>query len=122
MGCSVSKCEEGRGSSACYQFRIVHRKNGCRAVVDNILLLSSNSKPLPEGGDGETHAKERNKNVKKMNSEGKKGPEKEKEGFDKGKDDGDGHDSFELPRSPSFKIFCSASLREKKLICAFLKL
>ncbi|MBA0739459.1 hypothetical protein Gogos_012730, partial [Gossypium gossypioides] len=61
MGCSVSKCEEGRGSSACYQFRIVHRKNGCGAVVDNILLLSSNSKPLPEGGDGETHAKERDK-------------------------------------------------------------
>ncbi|KAH1091866.1 hypothetical protein J1N35_019123 [Gossypium stocksii] len=70
--------------------------------------------PLPEGGDGETHAKERNKNVKKMNSEGKKGTEKEKEAFDKGKDGDDGHDSFELPRSPSFKIFGSPSLRGKK--------
>lgn len=68
MGCSFSKSEEGRGSSACYQFRIVHRKND-RAVVDNILLLLSIPKPLPEGGHAETHAKD----VKKTNSKGEKG-------------------------------------------------
>ncbi|XWS40549.1 hypothetical protein CRYUN_Cryun17cG0004900 [Craigia yunnanensis] len=114
MGCGVSKfdiAEEG-AASPCHQLSPVHRRNG-RAVVDSSLL----SKPLPEGGEKEEHAKGdiQHKNIKKVNSEEKGGIQRERVEKDQEACEEDGHDrddSIEYPRSLSFRIYCIPSLSD----------
>ncbi|KAK8586952.1 hypothetical protein V6N13_085965 [Hibiscus sabdariffa] len=130
MGCSVSKIGASKeaNASACYHFRIISRKKD-RADEDDFPLGSSDR--LPEGGEGENHAKtdknndgnDNNNNIrhqqqdtemkkkKKMDSEceGEVGKDKVM-AFEKDKTDGHGHEvdpNIDFPRSPSFNVFCA---------------
>ncbi|KAK8710275.1 hypothetical protein V6N13_145607 [Hibiscus sabdariffa] len=136
MGCNVSKIgasKEANGS-ACYHFKIISRKKD-QAEEEDFPLGSSDR--LPEGGEGENHAKidknndgnsngngnDNNNNIrhqqqlmeikkkKKMDSEGEGEVGKDKVmAFEKDKTDGHGHEidpNIDFPRSPSFNVFCA---------------
>ncbi|XWS30543.1 hypothetical protein CRYUN_Cryun24cG0126800 [Craigia yunnanensis] len=104
MGCGVSKFKiaESGAASPCQQLSPVHRRND-RVVVDSSLL----SKPLPEGGEGEEHAKGdiQHKHIKKVNSEENGGiqserVEKDQEACDKEESEEDGHDGDDTIEYP----------------------
>ncbi|XP_022750447.1 uncharacterized protein LOC111299498 [Durio zibethinus] len=118
MGCGISKFDiQEEGEASPYpQVSLVHRRND-RAVVDSSLL----SKPLPEGGRGEEHAKGviQHMKIKEVKSEEKGGIQRERvekeEACDKedsNEDEDDRDDSNSYLRSPSFRVYCILPLSD----------
>lgn len=104
MGCGVSKFDHAAGGGGWRQLSIVHKKSDA-AVVDNILL----SKSLPEGREGEAHAKGRGMH-KKANSDEKGGMQRGRlQSSNKGESlEDDGY----IPQSLSFRVYCISSLED----------
>ncbi|KAH1038898.1 hypothetical protein J1N35_040641 [Gossypium stocksii] len=104
MGCGVSKFDHAAGGGGWRQLSIVHKKSDA-AVVDNILL----SKSLPEGREGEGHAKGRGMH-KKVNSDEKGGMQRGR--LQSSNKDESLEDDGYIPQSLSFRVYCISSLED----------